>query len=271
MKLWKFVVLLWLSLFLISCGSSNSSSEKPIESAESIVISEAPDENLAIPNNTLTASYKVLLIGNSHVESNNLPDIIEQLIKLGKPSAKVSVERLPNYNFLDNRINDGVTLEKILQKDWSHVVLQGQKYSQSRSVQYSTREAEKWVYLIKKQDITPILFPEHPQRGSTWEAQYVHDIYLAIQQNQQACLAPVGLGWDEVIAQLPELTLHAPDGNHAAYAGSFFTALIFYQVITGELADAVPYSSKFKLERSTQNQLGEIASQILDTHQACEY
>ncbi|GLX80052.1 hypothetical protein tinsulaeT_33920 [Thalassotalea insulae] len=270
MKLWKLACLSFLSLLLINCGSS-SSSDNSKKTSETIVIDQSPDENLAIPDNTVVSSYQVLLIGNSHVASNDLPALIERFIKLGKPNAKVSVERLSNYNYLDNRINDGVTLEEIERKNWSHVVLQGQKYSQSKSVLYSTREAEKWIYLIKQRGITPILFPEHPQRGSTWEAQYVHDIHLSIKNNQQSCVAPVGLGWNEVLSQLPDLTLHAPDGNHAAYAGSVFTALVFYQVITGELADALPYSDKIKLDNSTQARLGEIASQILDEYQACDY
>jgi len=263
-----------LSIILIvvqACGSSKEDNtfvaiEEPIE-----IDKPSNENNIAIPDNTLVEHYKVLLIGNSHVTSNNLGNIIEKLIAKGKPQSKVDVDRDASSGYLSDKVNDGFTLEKIKGNNWTHVILQAQKYSQSGTVQYPTYAAENWIAIVKQRNATPILFPEHPQKRNRSEALYVHNIHLSIIEKQLSCIAPIGLGWDEVIDALPGLVLHANDGNHAAFAGSFFTALIFYQVITNELADALPYMENFPISESIQNQLGKIASQILDEHQACIY
>ncbi|MCO4799280.1 MAG: hypothetical protein KC484_08705 [Colwelliaceae bacterium] len=259
-------------IFIWGCGGS-STSTAPINTngGDVTIVQPKIEENLAIPNNTLAQHYKVLLIGNSHVTSNNLPKIIELLIQQGKTNNQVKVEHSSGAGYLDDRINDGVTLEKIESESWTHVVLQAQKYSQSGSRLYSTDAAESWVAIVKQKNATPILFPEHPQKGNSFEGQYVHDIHMSIVENQKSCIAPIGLAWNEAIDELPDLTFHAVDGNHAAYTGSFLTALVFYQVITGELADSLPYMQSIPLSESVQSDLGKIASKILDENQACDY
>lgn len=254
------------------CGGSSSDKSQGVEQENTVtLVQPVASENLAIPDNSLVDHYKVLLIGNSHVVSNNLSEIIKQLINTGKPHTLVTVDRAPGGAYLDDRVNDGVTLEKIQSDSWTHTILQAQKYSQSGSVEYPTHAAENWIEILKIQNTTPILFPEHPQRGNPVEAQYVHDLHLSIIEKQKSCLAPIGLAWDKAIAEMPSLTLHAPDGNHAAYAGSFLTALIFYQVITGELADSLPFMEQIPLSENIQRELKIIASQILDENQACDY
>jgi len=263
-------VLLVLFLTLSCGGNKNNEANVPTEQA-TVSILPTPTTNLAIPDNTLSQEYKILLIGNSHVASNNLAEIIKQLIKIGKPNSEVNVEKSEGFGYLSDKVNDGITLEKITSETWSHVILQAQKYSQSGSVLYPTTAAESWVSAVKNVNATPILFPEHPQQNNSEEARYVHNIHSSIAQKQQSCVAPVGLGWDKVLATLPDLTLHSADGNHAGYAGSYFTALIFYQVITNELADALPFMDTIPLSDSVQDQLGKIASQTLEQHQACDY
>ncbi len=267
----KSLSLLLLLFLTISCGG-NKSNEANVPNDQAAALS-LPDSttNLAIPNNTLSQEYTVLLIGNSHVASNNLPEIIKQLIETGKPKSEVNVERSEGFGYLADKVNDGITLEKITSETWSHVILQAQKYSQSGSVHYPTTAAESWVSAVKNVNATPILFPEHPQLNNPEEARYVHNIHFSIAQKQQSCVAPVGLGWDIVLATLPDLALHSADGNHAGYAGSYFTALIFYQVITNELADALPFMDTIPLSDLVQDQLGKIASQTLEQHQACDY
>lgn len=272
----KRVVHVIICLVISACGGGSSPDKSDGldngtgNNTETLVIA-APTKDLDIPNNTLSDPLKILLIGNSHTSSNGLGAIIKLLINAGKPLTVVEVERVNGISYLDERINDGRTLEHIKQDKWTHIVLQAQKYSQSGTVLYSTTAAQMWVDIAKDRGATPVLFPEHPSRGNFDEASYVHNIHLSIVEKQKSCIAPIGLGWELVIEQLPELEMHAPDGNHAAYTGSFFTALIFYQVFTDELADSLPYLPSVPLSESIQNQLGKIASQILDEHQACSY
>ena len=59
----------------------------------------------------------------------------------------------------------------------------------------------------------------------------MYDLHVSIANKQSTCVAPVGLVWDRVISLMPRLELHHADENHASNAGSFLTALVFYQTI----------------------------------------
>ena len=69
----------------------------------------------------------------------------------------------------------------------------------------------------------------------------------------------------------PELELHNSDGNHASNVGSFLTALVFYQIITGNSADLMPYINNVGVSPEIQGFLGQMASQIIAENPACDY
>lgn len=268
--------IMWLIvvLFLFSCGGSGTSKE-PLPANSSPVNQSTNEfiatENHAIPDNSQINDYNVLMMGNSHISMNGLPEILASLIQAGKPNANVTVEVVNRYSYLAPRLTDGITIKAIESKPWSHVIFQGQQYSQSASRTYSTDAAEYLIHLAKTQGATPILFPEHAQQHNTFETQYVIDIHEAIIKKQQSCLAPVGLAWQEALGGIQGLLLHHADGNHANINGTLLTALVFYQVVTNEYADALPPIESIAVSHQLQGQLGEIASLVLDQYQACNY
>ena len=64
--------------------------------------------------------------------------------------------------FLDTIVDNDSIVELLQNKKWTHVILQGQKYSQSQSVLYPTNATITWIQRAKAVGATPILFPEHP-------------------------------------------------------------------------------------------------------------
>ena len=68
---------------------------------------------------------------------------------------------------------------------------------------------------------------------------------------------------------LPQLVLHTPDGNHAALTGQLLTAFVFYEVITGEAADLLPFIKDIDVNEATQQVLKQLASETIQAHQAC--
>ncbi|MFP4229304.1 MAG: hypothetical protein ACLFTE_10830, partial [Salinivenus sp.] len=55
--------------------------------------------------------------------------------------------------------------------------------------------------------------------------------YEDIADELDATLAPVGEAWKRALIEDPDLRLHAPDGRHAAPAGSHLAACVFYAVL----------------------------------------
>lgn len=219
-------------------------------------------------DNTGATAYKVLLMGNSH--ASGLEPVLEQLLLLGQ-TKPIDVQLSHDPGWLSDRVGDGVSEEMLESDSWTHVILQGQKYSTTGVVEYPTTAAQYWIRGAKLQGSTPIMFPEHPRQGNDWEGQALWDLHTGIATRENTCVAPVGLVWDEVIFRDPTLVLHLPDGNHADGPGLLLTALVFYQIITGEDVDTLPELSSFGIDATTEQIMKESVSSLLFTYQACQY
>ncbi len=260
-----FTILLCLSL--VACGQSEPES-KSAEQQSSAPVAGNPNSNLAIPDNRQSSPYRILLYGNSHTARQ--AELIKRLIVTSDPDRLIYIENAAG-GFLDDNLASAKQVAKLENGSWTHVILQGQKYSQSDSTTYPTTAAQHWIAKAKVNGATPILFPEHPQRGNLNEGQRIHTLHTAISQQQKSCVAPIGLTWDRVLLISPQLPLHHSDGNHASLTGSMLTALVFYEVITGNSADLLPYIPEIAVDESIQQLLGQIASETHQSHPSCQF
>jgi hypothetical protein len=156
-----------------------------------------------------------------------------------------------------------VTQQSLESRAWTHIILQAQKYSTSGMYSYPTDAAEEWIRRVKAQGAEPILFPEWPREGNTEEGQRVHDLHLGIASREPACVAPVGLAWEETIRAFPELDLYAADGNHSNINGATLTSFVFYEVITGQPASGLPYIPGIGVSADTQQKLRDAATVVV--------
>ena len=213
--------------------------------------------------------YNLLFLGNSHTRNHNVPELIKQMIKAAEPNAIVDYSIAPGIMFLDQRLHDSRTRKLFDKKQFTQVILQAQKYSQSRRKYYSTKASEQWVKMIHKKSAIAILFPEWGQRGRQWEGEYVHDIYAGIANRTAACIAPVGLAWDNAVAQ-KRLRMHAGDGNHANQTGAFLTALILFETITRMSVEQLPRMDMIDVAPETQIFLRKVAAKTLKNFVFCK-
>ncbi|MEW6981899.1 hypothetical protein AAD001_04520 [Colwelliaceae bacterium 6471] len=270
----KIIVVCLLSIFgLFACGGSNSNSGNH---QDNVPVNTVPDNNvneisseLAIPNNQNVDSYKILFYGNSHITHLSAP--LGMMFQQGKPDKQVMISSSLSLQYLAERLENDADVARLTGENWTHVIFQAQKYSQSGSFKYPTIAAETWVKKAKAQNATPIMFPEHPQRGRVKEARMVHYIHLTIATNEASCVAPVGLAWDLALSLKPDLAMHDADGNHASALGKVLTAMVFYQVITGESADLLPYIAGLSADQETQDFFGQVASQAIQENIACDF
>jgi hypothetical protein len=106
------------------------------------------------------------------------------------------------------------------------------------------------------------MFPEWPRRGNLEEGQRVHNLHLQIAGREPACVAPIGLAWDEARARPGSLNLYAADGNHSNLNGALLSAFVLYQSITQHPADGLAYINSIKVPAKTQLALREIAASV---------
>ena len=247
---------------LPGCGGSTPS--VTINNEQGIVVDN--HNNLPIPDNTSVNDFKILLFGNSHIAGQNT--LIATLINHANPNVTTITQSLSG-GYLSDHINNAAAIDILEGNNWTHVILQGQKYSQSGTIDYSTSAAQTLIAKTKAIGATPILFPEHPQKYNTTEAQRIHDLHLSINDKQRSCIAPVGLVWDYAIAQRPDLSFHSNDGNHANQLGSFLTAMVMYETITGQPAELLPTIENLNIDELLQQQIGQWVSFVLASHPPC--
>jgi hypothetical protein len=202
--------------------------------------------------NDKAKDYEILLIGNSHSSRNNLPGVLAALIEAGPLSKSAHVRAAPNWGYLADHLQDRSTHRLLASQSWTHVILQGQKYSTSGRYSYPTEAAEEWIRRAKIQGAVPIMFPEWPRRGNTEEGQRIHELHLQIVAREPACVAPVGLTWEKVLRQYPSLEMYASDGNHSNPTGTLLTAYVLYEAITGKPATELPDLPSIKVSPETQ-------------------
>ena len=274
-KLYCFTFLLIQGLLLAcSGGSGNSASSvnppvRPLQPpAANTDANNSNAPNAAIPDNRFSDTYNILIFGNSHVRG--VGNFIEDILSADDNSLTLQIETF-HGEFLDDNPTQAQRLERLQSQTWSHIILQGQRYSQSGTVDYPTSATQNWISLAKAQNSTPILFPEHPQRNNTQEGRRVHNLHRSIAEQQAACIAPVGLVWDRVIELQPDLALHHLDGNHASNLGKALTAMVFYEVITGYPADQLAHVPELDITPEEQNLFGQIVSEVISEYTPCEF
>ncbi|GHB60481.1 hypothetical protein GCM10008107_07160 [Psychrosphaera saromensis] len=255
------------TLFLLSaCGGTSRLEDTSNLGSISEPIN--PSENLAIPDNRNKLSYQILIIGNSHV--SGIQSLLTTIFENNNEAKNVTIETRKGQ-FLDTIVNDGNITELINNQKWTHVILQGQKYSQSQMRLYPTDATILWIQRAKAVGATPILFPEHPPFGKLKEAEYVHNIHKEMATEQSSCVAPVGLTWNSTLSILPSLKLHSPDGNHASTLGATLTSFVLYETITGESADLLPFIDTLQGDETTQALFGQIASETITNNLPCQF
>jgi hypothetical protein len=107
----------------------------------------------------------------------------------------------------------------------------------------------------------------------------VANLHVSIANIQSSCVAPLGLVWDKLISLMLNLGLHLADGNHASNTGTFLTALIFYETITGLSADLIPFLGNINInnnisidiDMATQDLFGQIVSEVMAEYPPCDY
>lgn len=252
--------LLFLCALLTACGGGGGggvAAPPPAAPSPSVPVVAPP----ATPA-PISTDIALLMMGNSHTSTNNLPDMLASMLRAGRPGKTVAIVVAPQWGFLDEHLRSASTRQLFNSKAWSAVVFQAQKYSTSGLYEYSTSEAVEWVRMTRARNMVPVMFPEWP-RFETTEAQFIYDLHTGIAKQQAACVAPIPQSFDLALLRAPDIVLHSADGNHAAAPGSFLAALILYATLTGNAPAGLPYLADVAVDGPVQARLRAVAEETV--------
>lgn len=252
---------------LTACGGS-SAGDPPIQPPASNV--NPPEQGAPIPDNRKQSPMQILWFGNSHSHGHNLPALVSRLLKAGS-GIEAHMVLAPGYWFLDERWQLAADHQLLQSRRWTALVLQAQKYSTTGQFFYSTEATQQWIALAKSLQVMPVLYPEHPRAGNVEEGERIYQLHLSIAAQAPACVAPVGPLWDQQRQQTPALRLHEADGNHFNMTGALLSAYLFYEVLSGQSAAAIPDLPDLPVPVVVQQQLRQNVAQVVARQPACRF
>ena len=209
---------------------------------------------LLLPLSIFAQSYDVLFLGNSYTFYNQMPNMVSE-IATSMGDTVVAESNTPGGWKLEQHAQAGSSsLQKISEKQWDFVVIQGQSNETSfppfQVAEETYPYAESLVNAIEDnyECTEPIFYmtwgrkngdningQQYPIISSYLGMQQrVRESYLEMGMDNEATVAPVGMAWKKSIQDNPNFELYTGDESHPNMAGSYLAACVFYCTIFQE-------------------------------------
>ncbi len=190
------------------------------------------------------AELRVLFVGNSLTEGNDLPHLVQAMAAAGKVRLHVTAATAGGFS-LEDHWNGGNARKALAEGKWDFVVLQQGPSARPESQVNLKQWAKKWADEIRKRGAKPALYMVWPFAGQRDGPKGVSRSYRAAAKASDAKILPAGEAWQEALAHDPQPDLYQPDLLHPTPEGSYLAALVITHGLTGVAPKSVP--SRLKL------------------------
>lgn len=216
---------------------------------------------LLICTNSEAKKLKVLFIGNSYTDVNNLPEIIKQLAN-SMSDTLIYQKSVPGGYTFQNHTTNATTINLIQQGGWDAVVLQEQ--SQFPSFPIDQVETMVFPYAKKLDSLIHVSSPcaktvfymtwgrkngdeqNCPQWPPVCSYQGMDSLlqsrYTMMAESNHSWISPVAKVWRHLREMTTPIELYQADESHPSPAGSYAAALSFYAVLFGKDATSSNYN-----------------------------
>jgi hypothetical protein len=185
---------------------------------------------------------RVLFIGNSYTYQNSLPELLEVFARTLVPETPLETESvLAGGATLQSHHTQGLAPRRIREGGWSQVVLQEQSMLGGMRIDGVAYLGDPEALFFPGARLLATqasavgartLFYMTWSRKTNLAAQsYLTYAYARIATELGAGLSPVGVAWERVRRERPELELYAEDGQHPGPAGSYLSACVLFTSI----------------------------------------
>ncbi len=190
---------------------------------------------------------RVLFVGNSYTNANDLPDVVRQL-GAATPGASIEVEvHAVGGAFLYQHLP--VVTARLAQGGLDRVVLQGQSLEAVPSLTESNfaLAARPFSDLLRSAGVPGVWYATWARRegdgvyatirgGPEEMASVIDRTYQMAAEVNGDKTARVGIAWQLALAELPGVVLHHSDGSHPSPAGTLLAACVIFEALTGREA-----------------------------------
>ncbi|MGL1901351.1 MAG: carbohydrate-binding protein [Fibrobacterales bacterium] len=191
-----------------------------------------------LQSESVDALQRVLFVGNSYTFYNNMPELVEAMIR--SEGYEVIVERSTKpgawWDFHDDTA-EAVTLDLIEQGNYDAVIIQNNSKSSLDAERFLTHGAVL-IDAIKESGARALLYEtwgrEAYNAADGIDQDTISAMYQALANQENISVVPVGTLWQEVRDADATLgnDLFSNDGSHPSPLGSYFIAMTFYRYLT---------------------------------------
>lgn len=193
---------------------------------------------------------RVLFLGNSYTNTNNLPGLIASAAQ-STNDVLIYDSHTPGGFRLSDHVVNATSLAKIAQGTWDFVVLQ----EQSQLPSFPINQVNALVFPYAD-DLNTLITTQNPCAETvfymTWGRQngdsqncaahppvctytgmddLLRERYMTMATNEAAIVSPVGAVWRYLRTNHPNLNLYSADGSHPSLLGSYAAACTFYTTL----------------------------------------
>ncbi|MEM6513819.1 MAG: SGNH/GDSL hydrolase family protein [Pseudomonadota bacterium] len=180
---------------------------------------------------------RVLFIGNSYTYYNNsLHNHYRQMVREKYPdkTQRVRINTISGGNLSEH--HQGLAY-LLLAEDWDVVVLQGHSLGPIDAFQRFRAAAVEHNTRIRDDGARPVLFMTWARTHRPEMTAVLRDAYVSVAKEIDAEVSPVGLAFETVTRDRPDIALRIADRSHPTLAGTYLAASVFFVRLHGELGD----------------------------------
>lgn len=177
---------------------------------------------------------KVLFLGNSHTYYNDLPVLFKKICRECAKDVEVGMIASPGVTY-------GWHLEQytdlrfaLVHGGYDYIVIQQAAHEPCPSKEETIRDAGRIIEMAQKQGVKVIQTLPWARIDNPGEFEKMKDIYYTLCEKYNIKLNAVGLVFEYITKNHPDIRLHWYDGAHAGPYGSYANALCTYKTIFGD-------------------------------------
>ena len=178
-------------------------------------------------------SIKVLFIGNSFTQRNDLPQALTELA--AERGLTIQTELISAGGAsLRTHWNAGGAARSIAAGGYDFVVLQEQSTLPVKNALRMAENVRLFDAAIKEAGSKTVLYMTWARQHAPDSQEAITEAYRSIGAELKAVVVPVGLAWQSFRSKYEEPELYDRDQIHPTVAGSYLAACVFLAVLFGQ-------------------------------------
>ena len=192
-----------------------------------------------VPVQIVGTGSRLLLVGNSYLYFNNIPEMMQSLADSAKgEQVAIALVVGPDIALVDHW-NSGAAKAAINSGSWKWVVLQQGPSSVQANRDTLRAMTQLFAAEIKKSGGTPALFSAWPTADRAQDFERAIESYSLAANDVDGLLLPVASAWRLAVQRDPTLNLYA-DGIHPSLDGAYLSAIVMYSTLLGKDPRGLP-------------------------------